>query len=245
MTREEYLRRVESALRDLPWSVRRDVLADLRDHLAELPPDTDLSARLGGPLAYAAELRDAAGLERRRGVIAYLRARRPRNLILTVVTLTVIAVALGSLDWIDSYQPLAFGDSFVFPLGTVPAGPGASVAFHNGRPFEYGLQIRNTGPFAVRVLGVPLPGPTDPFKARLFVMYPHQRSNAYRRFRPFDLEPGETALLTLRGVWARCSGSPPDTCGGTFVAFWVRYSFLWRTAVAQIRPPQELVVVRK
>ena len=39
MTRDEYLREVGFALRDLPWRQRRDVLADLRGHLAELPPE--------------------------------------------------------------------------------------------------------------------------------------------------------------------------------------------------------------
>ena len=79
MTAEDYLRRVDVAVRDLPWRTRRELNSELRGHLAELPADTDFVERLGTPERYAADLRSAAGLERRRGPIAFLRARRPRN----------------------------------------------------------------------------------------------------------------------------------------------------------------------
>ena len=79
MTADDFVRQVELALGDLPWRQRRDLVAELREHLAELPPDTDLYARHGAPDRYAAEMRAAAGLELRRGPFAYLRARRPRN----------------------------------------------------------------------------------------------------------------------------------------------------------------------
>jgi uncharacterized membrane protein len=76
MIAEDYLRMVAFELRDLPWKMRRDIVSELRGHLDELPPGTDLGAQLGRPHEYAAELRSAAGLERRRGVIAFLRAPR-------------------------------------------------------------------------------------------------------------------------------------------------------------------------
>jgi hypothetical protein len=117
LTAEDYLRRVGFALRDLPWSNRRDLISELRGHLKELPAGTDLEARLGPPEQYALEMRSAAGLERRRGLIAFLRARRPRNLILTVATLTLIGFAIGAVKWIDSYQPLAFCDGGGTPDG--------------------------------------------------------------------------------------------------------------------------------
>jgi hypothetical protein len=49
VTAEEYVRRVDFRLRDLPWRMRRDLIDELRGHLDELPADTDLAARLGPP----------------------------------------------------------------------------------------------------------------------------------------------------------------------------------------------------
>ena len=94
MSPDEYLRNVSYSLNDLPWGMRRDLVAELRAHLDELPPGTDLETRLGRPEEYAADLRSAAGLERRRGPIAFLRARRLRNLILVVLSLTLIGLGL-------------------------------------------------------------------------------------------------------------------------------------------------------
>ena len=68
MTADDYLRSVSFQLNDLPWGQRQKLLAEIRAHLDELPPDTDLRVRLGTPEEYAADLRMAAGLERRRGV---------------------------------------------------------------------------------------------------------------------------------------------------------------------------------
>lgn len=150
MRRDEYVRDVGWWLRDLPWSTRRDLLAELRTHLDELPADTDFRADLGPPEAYASDLRAAAGLERRRGPIAFLRARRRRNLILVVLAVTVIGLAIGAVAWIDSYQPLAFGNGYAFPAGAkgAPGIEGESVVFperppvrarngnHEHRPFH-------------------------------------------------------------------------------------------------------------
>jgi len=88
VTAEEYVRQVDFRLRDLPWKTRRELVSELRAHLSELPADE--LASLGTPEQYASDLRSAAGLERRRGPIAFLLARRPRNLVLTVVALAVI-----------------------------------------------------------------------------------------------------------------------------------------------------------
>ena len=96
-------------------------MTGLRRHLDELPADTNLAERLGTPQEYAADLRSPAGLERRRGAIAFLQARRPRNLILTVVVLTVIGLAIGAVEWIDSYQPIAFAGGTQFPLDAKPS----------------------------------------------------------------------------------------------------------------------------
>lgn len=131
MTAEDYIRQVNFWLTDLPWGTKKALLSELRGHLAELPADTDLDT-LGTPEQYAKDLRAAAGLERRRGPIAFLRARRPRNLILVALTLTVIGLALGAVAWIDSYQPLAFGNGWEFPADANTC-PGSAVSRSSSR----------------------------------------------------------------------------------------------------------------
>jgi hypothetical protein len=243
---EDYLRMVAFELRDLPWKTRREIVCELRGHLDELPPATDLAEQLGRPHEYAADLRSAAGLERRRGVIAFLRARRPRNLVLTTLALILIGFAIGVVVWIDSYQPLAFGNSYRYPDGSVeaPAGDSSSVVFHQGRPFELALEIRNAGRYTVRVLGVPY-GSGLPFKARVLMYQPNFIGgdvSPLERFHPFDLKRGERDILVLRGVYANCSRWP-GTGSTTLFDFPVRYSFLWRTSTANIPLPEELAIV--
>jgi hypothetical protein len=243
---EDYVRMVAFELRDLPWRMRRDLVAEIRGQLDELPPGTNLGKRLGRPHEYAAELRAAAGLERRRGLIAFLRARRPRNVILTVVALTAIGLAIGAVAWIDTYQPLTFGNAYRFPDGSVeaPAGDSSSVLFQQGRPFELGMEILNTGRFAVRVLGVPL-WPGEPFKARLLMYRPNFIGGdvgPLARFHPFDLKPGERDILVLKGTYAHCNSWPGAGSTALF-DLPVRYSFLWRTATANIPLPEELAFV--
>jgi hypothetical protein len=242
MTRDEYLRSVGFWLNDLPWGMRRDLVAELRAHLDELPADTDLRAELGPPEEYAGDLRSAAGLERRRGPIAFLRARRPRNLILTAVVLTLIGLAIGAVTWIDSYQPIAFAGGTQFPLEAKPSvgQAGYSVVFRKGRPFRFGITIRNTGRFQVRVLGVPK-SVTDFYSGRL-LMSKDQTGRLdeipLERFHPFDLKAGSFRWLVVKGVFACTTGMGRDTVAGgvslTQFAFPVRFSFLWRTATASI-----------
>jgi hypothetical protein len=248
---DDYLRRVGFVLRDLPWKMRRDLISELRAHLSELPEGTDLRERLGAPEQYAAEMRSAAGLERRRGPIAFLRARRPRNLILTLLALIVLGLAIGAVKWVDSYQPLAWSGTEELPVGAVATdtGDGELAVFHDRRPFHFGVSIANRGRFAVRVLGVPEPS-ILPFSARLLMSeesYPaFSTSRArihFRRFRPFDLQPGEARLLLLRGVYQ----TNPTLCGSglrwggtTPVPFPVRFSFLWKTTTVRIDEPLQL-----
>lgn len=140
MTADEYIRQVDRALNDLPWSQRRDLIADLREYLAELPPETDLVARLGKPRRYAYDLRAAEGREHRRGLRAYLRARLPRNVILVGSSLAMltlaIGLAIGTLVWIDSYQPIVYGNATQLPLDSKSSlgQPGVTVVFRKGRP---------------------------------------------------------------------------------------------------------------
>jgi hypothetical protein len=239
VNRDGYVRAVGWWLRDLPWKTRRDLLRELRAHLDELPADTNFGAQLGHPEKYANDLRSAAGLERRRGVVAFLRARRPRNLILFVLALTVAGLAIGAVVWINSYQPIVYGNATQLPLDSkpTPGAPGVTVVFRKGRPFLYGITIQNNRRFPVRILGVPRGEPTDFFKARLLVNKPNPAENEQplEPFRPFDLHPGETRWLVLKGVYA-CTTGAGARSGLTLTqdALSVRYRFLWRTATASI-----------
>jgi hypothetical protein len=243
VTRDEYVRNVGWWLRDLPWSTRRDLLAELRGHLDELPAGTDFRAQLGPPETYAGDLRAAAGLERRRGLIAFLRARRPRNLILFVLALTLIGFGIGAVEWIDSYQPITFAGGTQLPLTAKlsPGQPGETVVFRKGRPFEYGITIQNTGRFTVRVLDVPTSN-TDFYSGHLLMSKDQTArldEKPLERFRPFDMKPGSFRWLVLKGVYACTTGmGGPDLGSGytesTRNAFPIRFSFLWRTTTTLI-----------
>lgn len=268
MTAEEYLRSVDLRLRDLPWRTRRELVSELRAHLMELPTDTDLGARLGPPEQYAAELRAAAGLERRRGPVAFLRARRPRNVALAVVALIVTGLAIPTVEWVDSYQPLVWSGSVVAAraidaekskafrrlLPQFHSHTGALVVgFHEGHPFRFGMTIGNRGRFAVRILGVS--EPVVPFSARLLVSEPLDRTAKaleharLQPFRPFDLHPGQERLLVLRGVYdAHFCRTGLYGAGGMFVPFPVRFSFLWKTATVHMttstpQPPGLFILI--
>lgn len=221
-------------LSDLPWGTKKELLAELRVHLAELPAGSDLDA-LGRPEQYATDLRAAAGLECRRGVIAFLRARRPHNLMLTVLALTVIGLAVGTVVWIQSYQPIAFCGSGIEPrrAKSEPGIAAVYVIFHKGRPFQFGVTVKNTGPFAVRVLGVPYPS-SLPFSAHLVATRIEGSGAIYLSpvHVPFTLEPGETVALALEGTYS-CGGMSNST-SISLTDFPVRFSFLWRTTTASV-----------
>lgn len=241
MTAEEYLRRVDFWLRDLPWSTRRELVSELRGHLSELPADEVGS--LGEPEDYAADLRSAAGLERHRGAIAFLRARRPRNLILAAAALTVTVLAIGFAAWVDSYQPIAFAGAIQFPVDAKPSRgqAGETVVFRKGRPFQYGIAIQNTGRFTVRVLGVPK-SVTD-FYAGHLLMSEDQTGRLSEKplesFHPFEMKPGSYRWLLLEGVYACTTGMGHGT-RVSWEGISVRFSFLWRTATASIPTDEPL-----
>lgn len=144
--------------------------------------------------------------------------------------LTLIGLAIGAVAWIDNYQPLDSKPS--------PGAPGVTVVFRKGRPFLYGVTIQNSGRFPVRILGIPR-DVTDFFKAHLFVNEPNPAENELplERFRPFDLHPGETRWLVLKGVYTCTTGAGPGL-GVTGEAIPVRFSFLWRTETAFV-PAQD------
>jgi hypothetical protein len=240
VTKYEYLVEVAWQLRDLPWRKRRELVDDLRRHLDEVPLD-----RLAPPRKYVAELREAEGLARCHGPVAFLRARRPRNVVLVVLLVVVAALLAAGYAWVQSYQPLVTGFASLDPPDSHSEAEGETVApFHEGRPFRFGFSIRNDGGFAVRVLGVPLRG-NRPFATRLFVSrdLSHARNipGPLAPFRPFDLEPGQERMLVLRGRFAHCRDWPGGT-GVTFDHMPVRFSFLWRTETTSVPLSSPLVI---
>lgn len=116
--------------------------------------------------------------------------------------------------------------------------------FRQGKPFDAGVSLVNSGPFTVRVTGVE-PWDVLPVHARWYMAGPQPESGRLPRllrpFRAFDLGPGEEAFLSLRGVdSARCH---PVRDGGTALGtggFLIRYSFLWKTGNAAIPLPMPL-----
>jgi len=248
VTAEEYLRWVGFELHDLPWRMRRDLLAELREHLAELPEGTNFSERLGPPMEYAAELRVAAGLERRRGLIALLRRPRPRNLVLVALALTVIGLVIGAVAWVDSYQPIAEGNTSYGPLDVVysPTG-GEYVVVHQGRPFRFGITIWNRGQYTVRVLGLGQQFGL-PLSFRLLMSAPTTfkyggMPRPFTPFRPFDLKPGEQRGLIFSGHYDQpCSQRNFEGTTG-WGSIPVRFSFLWRTTAVQVPLSDDLSFV--
>jgi hypothetical protein len=244
----DYLRLVAYRLRDLPWRTRKELVSDLRAHLGEVPAGEDLVEKLGPPERYAADLRASAGLGQHHGPVACLRARRPRNLAIVAAVIAVGGLVIAAVVWVQSYQPIVFGDGSFFPANsqTSPAGDSVSVTYRDGRPFQLGITIRNSGAFSVRILGGPMPEPHAiyPFSARLLVSGSLRNGGVhgpFTTFRPFDLNPGDGRLLLLRGVYANCRFYSGGT-GEIIKDFQVRFRFFWRTTTARIPLPEELAI---
>jgi hypothetical protein len=173
---------------------------------------------------------------------------RRRTLILIAVALALIGLGVAGYAWVDSYQPLRHGTGVRYPRGAAQ-GIGTQlmqVGLRQGKPFEVGVSLVNSGPFSVRVTGVE-PWNLLPVRARWYMAGPQPDDGGFPRarqpFHPFDLAPGKEAFLSLRGVYsARCH---PVSDGGTAFGnggFSVRYSFLWKTGEAEIHLPMPLVV---
>ena len=242
MTRDPYVHAVEMQLLDLPWRVRMNLVADLRVHLAEIPVGEDLVTRLGSPQSYAGELRSAAGLAPQRGPIAFLRSCRPRNLVLTIALLTVVGAAAAVFTWASSYQPLGPGATGVHPVVFSQGALSETVApFRNGKPFQVGFSVRNSGRFAVRILDVPLEG-DHPFIARKYTARSDERGTGPPvPFRPFTLEPGRERLIVLRGRYANCSQWVAGSSVG-YEAMQVRMRFLHWTHTVFVKLFSPLVI---
>lgn len=242
MTGDRYVAAVEMQLLDLPWRVRKNLVADLRVHLAEIPAQEDLVARLGTPQTSAGELRTAAGLAPRRGLIAFVRARRPRNVVIAVALVALGAAVAATVTWAGSYQPVTGGATGMNPRVSSQGALGEIVApFRNGKPFQVGFSVRNSGRFAVRILDMPLTG-FHPFVVRKFTARSDERGTGPPvRFQPFTLEPGQERLIVLRGRYANCHNWAAGTSVG-YEAMPVRMRFLRWTHTIFVKLLTPLVI---
>lgn len=244
MTSEQYLAAVDARLADLPWRLRKNLVSDLRVHLGEIPPEQDLVTRLGSPGSYAAELRAAADLKASRGPIAFLRARRPRNVVITLALLAVAAALAAAVAWARSYQPLLKGSSGLSPVASRQGALGETVAvFRDGRPFQFGVSVRNNGRFPVRILQIaPLLRSSQwPFVVRPFLSSTRIVGKPASAFHPFTLEPGHEREIIFRGTYANCDKYSVNS-GVTLVSWPVRYRFLFWTHTVQV-PLQDPIVI--
>jgi len=246
----EYVTEVAQSLKDLRWNQRRDLVADLRQNLAELPAGTDAVARLGAPEEYAAELRAAAGLAPERGPLGFVRRFRPRSLAL-IGALAVAAALLTAVlliryerqQFVQNYQPLRHGNLARYPDHARGLGglDGQSVDVHVGRPFQFGLEIVNAGRYLVRVLGLSYPR-IEPWHAQLSMGPPSTiegTQTPLRAFHPFDLGPGQYVWLSLKGVYW-CTTGWSKGVGTSIDEFPVRYRFHSHWAIARIPLPEPL-----
>ena len=272
-----YLQRLSGAAHDLPRARREELLDEIEQHIRQGLIETPCANRdelltlleqVGDPaeVAAAAEDEPQGDHKRRRPAVAFLR-RHILWVALTVVALTLVGLAIGSVAWIQSYQPLSFGGLEMLPRGSKNTltvnGYAASVGYHKGRPFQLGFMIRNDGRFGVRVLGVPYSSDIPwlqnvPWSARLMMatetavpVPPHSGVEAgahgwhqgrLQPFHPFDLDPGDARFLLLKGSYAHCGVM---LAHGTIPLpdFPIRYSLLWKTATAHIPIPGGLTIV--
>src|SRR5262245_37209290 len=96
---DEYARRVEEALADLPQGQRKQLLADLAAHLAEITDDgRPVVDQLGPPEEYARELRATADAPPAGSAGRRSRLSRPWRVgvIVALIAAVVLAVAVGA-----------------------------------------------------------------------------------------------------------------------------------------------------
>ena len=128
---EQFTLHVARHLRDVPRALRRELVGDVCQHLAERPPTAtgaQLWSQVGSPGAYARELRTEHGLgpERRNPWARWIVVPRWKRVstVTAVVTLVALIVAAVQLDH-RSVAPPVHIDNL-----------GAGATFVGSRPFE-------------------------------------------------------------------------------------------------------------
>ena len=225
---DAYAAAVAFYLRDIRRAQRLRLVADLRQHLAEMPAADDFTATLGPPRQYAAELRSSNGIEPARG-LARLRRFGPRWWISATLALMVVTFAVVAGVWLARYQPLEIGGWESIP------GKGVDYAFgdnsnivadyQDGVQYQFAVSVHNNGPLDVEITDVPLRnfmvGPVLIDEMRLDP--PHEYGAAEPApFHAFTLPANDERGLVFRGVLTKCD-LMPDGGASVLDGFEIRY----------------------
>lgn len=152
MSIDDYVRALESELRDQPRSIRRIEATDLREHLEELP----LGAldQLDAPDVYAHEYAAQLGLRRRRILGAWRRTSWPMRLLSVAIALVLVA-AVTIPPWIAHYQPVTAEMFFGGPT-TAPSRhehDATVFSYRDGAIVRLGVGFHNSGGSEATITG--------------------------------------------------------------------------------------------
>jgi hypothetical protein len=230
--RDRYIRQVGQYFRDVPWTTRQTILADLTAHLdeANLADNTweAWTEHFGRPYEYARQLRKDLGYATALDSIAKAqrfnaRHVRPRTKALIAATVLLISAAAGSTIWVANYQPLRIGAITTCCAKSLSAGGATEYQFtwvQDGE-FYIGIWITNTGSVAIRVTDIgPQAGlsmsnpnlPWDNWRITLSTKEIPRPEGNDRPFSPFELAPGATQLIYIRADFDNCR--PRFVAGG-------------------------------
>jgi hypothetical protein len=153
-----YLHEVRRELADVPWQLRADLLATVRERLEELPDNARPHHELGPAREYASDLRESAGLApRRRTPLALLGATRLRTKVIAMLATVMVVVLVGALVARAHYQPVTayadFGAGTAQQLQDDLVTDVDYVRYQPDRLIVRGLQVQNHGWATVTVNG--------------------------------------------------------------------------------------------
>lgn len=227
---QQYAKEVGRRLRDLPASQRTDIERDNTDRLAErgITRYDAAVVELGKPSAYADEFRRAMELP------PLGRVRRRRLLRIGAVAAALALIGGGLYVWlhdpVPGHYPLVVEWMVVESPGEL-VGSVVRMPQQPGEQVTFGFTLLNDGDRSVRIDGVitalsveaiggglsPGSDPMRPiFHPDIQITPPVNGESVYTGFgaapsfalRPFTLQPGERAQVTLRGELQYCVDAP-------------------------------------
>ena len=153
-----FLDEVRRELADVPWQLRADLLATVRERLEELPDNARPQDELGPAREYASDLRESAGLApRRRTPLALLSATRGRTKVIAMLATVIVVVLAGALVARAHYQPVtayaSFGAGTAQQIQDDLVTDVDYVRHQPGKLIVRGVQVQNHGWTTVTVDG--------------------------------------------------------------------------------------------